>query len=158
MAITLCMAHAQTVLNVRTIFLAAALDQCRKNGFVVTVTLLDRLGRTQVMLHDDDANPHTVETACARRIQASLPRVPSGEYNRRLTANPKLVGLLSLANMTLIEGGLPIMASKELGGDWHFRRSRRPPGRGVRASLLRLHRKKPRRKLSAAPVRWRQVG
>ncbi len=63
MAITPCMAHAQSVLNVRTISLAAAqeaaLDQCRKNGVGVTVTLLDCRGRTKVMLHDGDANPHT---------------------------------------------------------------------------------------------------
>ncbi|HTN65111.1 MAG TPA: hypothetical protein VL051_02855 [Burkholderiaceae bacterium] len=63
MAITPCMAHAQIVLNVRTISLAAAqeaaLDQCRKNGFVVTVTLLDCRGRSKVMLHGGDANSHT---------------------------------------------------------------------------------------------------
>ena len=94
----------------------AALDQCRKNGFKVTVTVLDRLGRTKVVLHDDDANPHTAENSLRKAYTSLTSRVPSGEYGRRVTADPKLVGLLSLEQMTSVEGGLPIMAGKDLVG------------------------------------------
>ena len=62
-----CAVKAQAVINVRTLSFAAAheaarvgLETCRKNGYAVTVTVLDSLGRTKVVLHDDGANPHTV--------------------------------------------------------------------------------------------------
>lgn len=118
-----CMADEPAVLNVRTISFAAAheaamaaLDQCRKNGFVVTVTVLDRLGRTKVVLHDDGANPHTIENSLRKAYTSLTSRVPSGEYGKRVTSNPTLVGILSLDKMTSVEGALPIMAGKDLVG------------------------------------------
>jgi hypothetical protein len=66
-------AHTQTLVTERTLSLnaaheaaMAALEQCRKDGYKVTVTVLNRAGRTAVVLHDDGANPHTIETACAK--------------------------------------------------------------------------------------------
>ena len=38
-----------------------ALEQCRKDGYKVTV--VNRAGRTAVVLHDDGANPHTIENS-----------------------------------------------------------------------------------------------
>jgi uncharacterized protein GlcG (DUF336 family) len=118
-----CVAHAQAVLNVRTLSFEAAheaattaLDQCRKNGFRVTVTVLDRLGRTKVVLHDDGANPHTLENSLRKAYTSLTSRLPSGEYGKRTTSNPTSVGLLSLDKITTLEGALPIVAGKDLVG------------------------------------------
>jgi uncharacterized protein GlcG (DUF336 family) len=118
-----CAAHAQTVLNVRTLSFAAAheaattaLEQCRKNGHAVTVTVLDRLGRTKVVLHDDGANPHTVENSLRKAYTSLTSRMPSGDYGKRTTSNPTSVGLLYLDKITTLEGALPIMAGKDLVG------------------------------------------
>jgi uncharacterized protein GlcG (DUF336 family) len=118
-----CAVQAQAVLNVRTLSFAAAneaamaaLDQCRKNGYAVTVTVLDRLGRTKVVLHDDGANPHTVENSLRKAYTSLTSRIPSGDYGKRTVANPSSVGLLSLDKITTLEGALPITAGKDLVG------------------------------------------
>ncbi len=116
-------AATQTVLNVRTLSFAAAhaaatvaLEQCKKNGYAVTVTVLDRLGRTKVVLHDDNANPHTVENSLRKAYTSLTSRTPSGEYGKRVTSNPTSAGLLNLDKITTVEGALPILAGKDVVG------------------------------------------
>ena len=118
-----CVAGAQTVVTERTISLnaaqeaaTAALEQCRKDGHRVTVTVLNRAGRTAVVLHDDGANPHTIENSLRKAWTSLTFRTPSGEYGKRITANPGLVGVLHLDKITTLEGALPIMAGKDLVG------------------------------------------
>ncbi len=41
----------------------AALDDCRKRGYQVTVAVVDRAGVAQALLRDRFAGPHTVQTA-----------------------------------------------------------------------------------------------
>ncbi len=115
--------HAQAVLDVRTLSFAAAheaataaLEQCKKNGYAVTVTVLDRLGRTKVVLHDDGANPHTVENSLRKAYTSLTSKTPSGEYGKRVTSNPTSVGVLSLDKITTLEGALPILAGKDVVG------------------------------------------
>jgi uncharacterized protein GlcG (DUF336 family) len=116
-------ANAQAVLNVRTLSFAAAheaatvaLEQCKKNGYSVTVTVLDRLGRTKVVLHDDGANPHTVENSLRKAYTSLTSKVPSGDYGKRVTSNPTSAGLLQLDKITTVEGALPIFAGPDLVG------------------------------------------
>jgi uncharacterized protein GlcG (DUF336 family) len=116
-------ANAQGVVNVRSLSYAAAheaatvaLEQCQKGGYAVTVTVLDRLGRTKVVLHDDNANPHTIENSLRKAYTSLTSKVPSGEYGKRVAANPTSVGLLNLENITTLEGALPIFAGKDLVG------------------------------------------
>jgi uncharacterized protein GlcG (DUF336 family) len=116
-------ATAQAVLNVRTLSFAAAhdaatvaLEQCKKNGYSVTVTVLDRLGRTKVVLHDDGANPHTIENSLRKAYTSLTSRVPSGDYGKRVTSNPTSAGLLQLDKITTVEGALPIFAGPDLVG------------------------------------------
>lgn len=116
-------ADGSTVLNVRSLSFAAAheaanvaLASCKKNGYAVTVTVLDRLGRTKVVLHDDGANPHTVENSYRKAYTSLTSRTPSGEYGKRVTSNPTSAGLLNLEHITTVEGALPIFAGKDVVG------------------------------------------
>ncbi len=116
-------ASAQALLTERNISFAAAhdaavaaLEQCRKDGHHVTVTVLDRSGRTRVVLHDDGTNPHTIENSLRKAYTSLTFRVPSGDFGKRLTGTPTLVGLLSLEKITTLEGALPIFAGKDLVG------------------------------------------
>ncbi len=118
-----CAAVAQALLIERNISFAAAheaaqsaLEQCRKTGYHVTVTVLDRTTHVKVVLHDDGANPHTIENGLRKAYTAFTFRVSSGEYGKRVTANPGLAGALHLDKITTLEGGLPIFAGKELVG------------------------------------------
>jgi len=120
-ALVPCLASGQAVLNERTISLNAAmematasLERCRADGFKVTITVLNRHARTAVVLSDDAANPHTVENSMRKAYTAFTTRAPSVEMSKR--PEPLKTGLLLLDKLTLIEGGLPIFAGKELIG------------------------------------------
>jgi len=84
-------AHPQTLVPERTLALnaahevvTAALEQCRQDGSHVTVTILDRAGRTAAVLHDDGANPHTIENSLRKAYTSLTFRTPSGEYGKRV--------------------------------------------------------------------------
>ncbi len=118
-----CASQAQTLVTERTLSFSAAreaataaLEQCRKDGSRVTVTVLNRSGRTLVVLHDDNTNPHTIENSLRKAWTALTYRKPSGEVGKRIVSEPTSVGLLNLEKITTQAGGLPIMAGKELVG------------------------------------------
>ena len=92
----------------------AGLEQCRANGYKVTVTVLNRHARASVVLSDDGINPHTVENSMRKAYTAFTTRAPSVELGKR--AQPLLAGFLQLDRMTPLEGGLPVFAGKELVG------------------------------------------
>ena len=123
LALVPCAASAQAYVTERTLSFNAALDmataaleQCRKDGYRVTVTVLNRAGRTTVVLHDTGANPHTIENSLRKAYTSLTTRVPSGEYGKRVSANPPPHSQLLLDKMTTGEGALPIMSGKELIG------------------------------------------
>jgi uncharacterized protein GlcG (DUF336 family) len=119
-----CIAQAQTVVTERTLSVTAAneaamtaLEQCRKEGHRVTVTVLDHAGRTKVVLRDDGASPHTVQHSLNKAYTALTYRSASGEYGKRATASfPGSSGALHLDKITTAAGGLPIRAGKDLVG------------------------------------------
>lgn len=119
-----CIAHAQAVLTERTLGVTAAneaamtaLEQCRKEGHRVAVTVLDHAGRTKVVLRDDGANPHTVQHSLNKAYTALTYRTASGEYGKRAAAGfPGSSGALHLDKITTAAGGLPIRAGKDLVG------------------------------------------
>jgi uncharacterized protein GlcG (DUF336 family) len=118
-----CAASAQAVLTQRTISVdaareaaTAALEQCRKNGYKVTVTVLDSGGGTKVVLHDDGARPHTIENSMRKAYTSLTSGRTSGEYGKNVVANPQSVGLLHLDRITTLEGALPIKSGNDVIG------------------------------------------
>lgn len=114
---------AQAIVTQRTISQDAAQElateallQCRKAGFRVTVTVLNGSGRTAVVLHDDGAGAHTIEHSLRKAHTAFVARLPSGEYGKRVIANPAGASILQLNNMTLAEGGVPVQAGRDVIG------------------------------------------
>ena len=111
------------VITERTLSFAAALEaaktsleSCQKGGYKVTVTVLGRNGRTLVVLHDDGANPHTIENSFRKAYTSLTFRRPSGEFGKAQAALPPPHGAMVLQNITSAEGALPIMAGKDLVG------------------------------------------
>jgi uncharacterized protein GlcG (DUF336 family) len=120
-ALVPCLASGQSLQSERTISLNAAiemgsasLERCRADGYKVTITVLNRHARTALVLSDDGASPHTVENSMRKAYTAFTTRAPSGEMIKR--PEPLLRGLLLLDKFTVNEGGLPILAGKELVG------------------------------------------
>jgi uncharacterized protein GlcG (DUF336 family) len=106
--------------NQRTIAYAAAneaaqtaLEQCRKNGFKVSVTVVDAGGATKVVLRDDGARPHTIENSMRKAYTALTFQRTSGEYGKNVVANPQMIGVLHLDRITTLEGALPIKVGNE---------------------------------------------
>ena len=125
-AIAPCAAQAQQgVLTERTLSLdaaeqaaRAALERCRKDGYKVTVTVLNKSGRTKVVIHDDGAGPHTIENSFRKAYTVITGRdgESSGDYGRRIAKNPPPHPALHLQNITTAEGALGIRAGKDLVG------------------------------------------
>jgi uncharacterized protein GlcG (DUF336 family) len=117
------LAQPQALITERNISLDAAhdaavgtLEQCRKDGLRVTVTVLDRNGSTRAVLHDNGASPHTIENSLRKAYTALTFRQPSGDAGKRFTSDPANAGFLYLDKVTTLAGGLPIRAGNEVVG------------------------------------------
>lgn len=119
-----CIAGAQALVTERTISAAAAqeaarvaMEQCRKEGHRVTVTVLDHAARTKVVLRDDGASPHSLQHSLNKAYTALTYREPSGDYGKRAAANfPASAGALNLEKIATAAGGLPIRAGNDVVG------------------------------------------
>src|ERR687896_267999 len=117
-------ATAQAVVTERSISALAAqeaarvaLEQCRKEGHRVTVTVLDHAARTKVVLRDDGASPHSLQHSLNKAYTALTYREPSGDYGKRAAANfPASAGPLNLEKITTSAGGLPIRSGNDVIG------------------------------------------
>lgn len=91
-----------------------ALAQCRAAGHKVSITVVNRHGRVALALSDDGANPHTLENSERKAYTAFSTRNASGEVGKRPAAS--LASFLQLDRTTGGEGGLPILAGKDVVG------------------------------------------
>lgn len=114
---------AQGLVTERTISVVAAqeaarvaLEQCRKEGHRVTVTVLDHAARTKVVLRDDGASPHSVQHSLNKAYTALTYGEPSGDFGKRATGSPTGAGALHLDKVATAGGGVPIRAGNELVG------------------------------------------
>ena len=90
-----------------------ALQTCRQNGNSVTVTVLDRAARTLVVLHDENAAPHTIENSLRKAYTARTFKSPSADFAARYAANPAAAQQVVLANIAAAAGALPIKVGQE---------------------------------------------
>ncbi|MGH7048802.1 MAG: GlcG/HbpS family heme-binding protein [Stellaceae bacterium] len=92
-----------------------AADTCKAEGNLVSVTVVGRDGQVIVLLRGDNASPHTVENSRRKAYTARTFRIPSGEFAKRVTANPT-TGLVHLTGVIAAQGGLPIKVGNEVIG------------------------------------------
>jgi uncharacterized protein GlcG (DUF336 family) len=126
---------AQALVTERTISIDAAqeaarvaLEQCRKEGHKVTVTVLDHAGRTKVVLRDDGASLHSVQHSLNKAYTALTFREPSGDFGKRNTASPTGAGARHLDKIATAAGGLPIRSGNDVVGSIGVSGSRGTPG------------------------------
>lgn len=94
----------------------AALDDCRKQGFQVTVVVTDRAGLTQVLLRDRFAGPHTVEVASNKAWTAVSFRTSTTAFAAETQPGRPMSGLRSLPRVLAAGGGQVIEAGGSLLG------------------------------------------
>jgi uncharacterized protein GlcG (DUF336 family) len=115
-------ALAQDVLTEKQISLglaqeiaSAAIGECRKNGYHVAVTVVDRGGRIKAILRDDGGNPHLVEASRRKALTAAAFRSSSGAFAERVR-NPDSAPLTTIRGVIALRGGLPIKVGNEVIG------------------------------------------
>ncbi len=88
----------------------ATLKACRKAGYQVAVSVVDRFGILQVTLRDQLAGPHTPETARRKAWTALTFRTDTLEMTKVTQAGQEQSGVRFVAQALMIGGGIPIEA------------------------------------------------
>jgi uncharacterized protein GlcG (DUF336 family) len=92
----------------------ASLESCNKDGYRVSVSVVDRAGVLRAMARADGAGPHTVDSSRKKAYTAVSFRRPTTELAELINKVPTLQSLREMNDQILIlGGGLPI----EIGGE-----------------------------------------
>ena len=92
----------------------ASLDACKKDGYRVSVSVVDRSGVLRAMARADGAGPHTVDSSRKKAYTAASLRRSTTELADLINKVPTLQALREMNDQVLIlGGGLPI----EIGGE-----------------------------------------
>ncbi|MCX5725153.1 MAG: heme-binding protein [Nitrospirae bacterium] len=92
----------------------ASLDACKKDGYRVSVSVVDRAGVLRAMARADGAGPHTVDSSRKKAYTAASLRRATTELAELINKVPTLQALREMNDQVLIlGGGLPI----EIGGE-----------------------------------------
>jgi uncharacterized protein GlcG (DUF336 family) len=86
----------------------AAMESCRKQGFQVTVAIVDHAGLTQVLLRDRLAGVHTIEVATNKAWTAASFRISSMEMGVETQPGKPMSGIRNLPRFLGAGGGLVI--------------------------------------------------
>jgi uncharacterized protein GlcG (DUF336 family) len=115
-------ASAQAVMTTRQLSVdvangiaMATLEQCRKDGFHVSVAIVDRAGNVQVLLKDNGAGPHTPDTARRKAYTSASFGISSADFAKRVS-NPPAATLKDITEVIALAGALPIRAGNDLLG------------------------------------------
>jgi len=91
----------------------ATLDQCRKDGFRVSVTVLNNAGQPKVLLREDGTGPHTADTSRRKAYTALTFRAPTTALAKRIADTPALANLNNVTDVLVLGGGLPIKSGND---------------------------------------------
>lgn len=94
----------------------AAMDACRKNGYQVTVAIVDRAGLTQILIRDRFAGPHTIDVATNKAWTAASMKMSTTIFAAETQAGKPMSALRSHARVMAAGGGLVIEGAGTLLG------------------------------------------
>ncbi len=89
----------------------STLEACRKEGFQVTVAVVDRMGVTQVLLRDRFAGAHAVEMATRKAWTAVNFRVDTTELADVAKPGKPPYGIHHVPGVLLVGGGINVRAA-----------------------------------------------
>jgi len=96
---------------------AAALEKCTKDGYKVSVAVVDRAGVLRVLMRGDGAGPHTTDSSSKKAYTAASLGRPTSELADLITKVPFLQAVREMNDRILIlGGGLPIQFGNEVVG------------------------------------------
>ena len=95
----------------------AAMAQCRRQGYQVSVAVVDRDGLTQVLLRDRYAGAHTLDFAVRKAWTAASFKMPTAVLAEQTQAGKAMSGIRADIQVMAVAGGLPLEAGgATLGG------------------------------------------
>ena len=114
-------AAAEGVINVKLMTLelardiaTSAVEACRKDGYQVSVVVVDRSGRTQVVLRDVFANQYMTQLAQGKANAVILSGTSSAELRNNRADIADELNLLE--DLLVLDGGLPIRVAGSIIG------------------------------------------
>jgi len=95
----------------------ASVEACKKDGYRVSVSVVDRAGELRAMGRADGAGPHTIDSSRKKAYTAASLRRPTSELAELIGKVPTLQALREMNdNVLVLGGGLPIEISGEVVG------------------------------------------
>ena len=91
------------------------LDQCTKDGFKVSVVIVDKGGNVAASVKGDGTNPHTMEFARLKAYTART-RGQTSAATQKQMEDPAFAFLKQIPGVVGIGGGVPIKAGNEVIG------------------------------------------
>jgi uncharacterized protein GlcG (DUF336 family) len=93
-----------------------AIDQCTKDGYKVSVVIVDKGGNVAASVRGDGTSPHTMEFARMKAYTART-RNQTSQQTMKQMEDPAFAFLRQIPNVVGIGGGVPIKAGTEtIGG------------------------------------------
>lgn len=89
---------------------ARAVDACRRIGRPVAVAVLDRGANLVLLQRGDGVGPHNLEASRRKAYTALSTRTPTLDLARNAQANPDARNLVTLPELLLLGGGVPLSA------------------------------------------------
>ena len=88
---------------------AAAMQQCERDGFQVSVAVVDQSGVIRAQVRMDNAGAHTIESSFRKAYTSASLKLSTSKLAQIAAKDSELQGLHHMANnILLLGGGLPI--------------------------------------------------
>jgi uncharacterized protein GlcG (DUF336 family) len=92
-----------------------ALEQCTKDGYKVSITIVDKSGSVAAQLRGDGTSPHTMEFSRLKAYTARIRNQTSLQTMKQLE-DPAFAPLRQIPGLVGVGGGVPIRAGNEVIG------------------------------------------
>jgi uncharacterized protein GlcG (DUF336 family) len=92
-----------------------ALEQCTKDGYKVSITIVDKGGNVAAQLRGDGTNPHTMEFSRLKAYTARI-RNQTSLQTMKLLEDPATAFIKQIPGLVGVGGGVPIRAGSEVIG------------------------------------------
>lgn len=123
MLVTSTVSLAQDVREEKTLSLAlanvaaaVAIEACQARGWLVSATVVDRVGQIKAVQRADGAGPHTIDSSRRKAYTAASLRVNTSDLVQIVQKNPAAAGLVQIDGLLILGGGMPIRAGGEVIG------------------------------------------
>jgi uncharacterized protein GlcG (DUF336 family) len=92
-----------------------ALEQCTKDGYKVSITIVDKGGNVAAQLRGDGTNPHTMEFSRLKAYTART-RNQTSLQTMKMLEDPANAFIRQIPGVVGVGGGVPIRAGSEVIG------------------------------------------